>query len=108
MRRHADDSNRNSLSGTILNIEDMSLPLEYKFLPGANSNDGLSIDVPIEALNQFDQHQMDYLVPGSDSRKDNVVVKVITKTDIRKTLSADSRDSCRNVPGTLSNTTQYR
>tara|TARA_R110002096_G_scaffold3529_1_gene17340 strand:+ start:19794 stop:23714 length:3921 start_codon:yes stop_codon:yes gene_type:complete len=62
----------------------MQLPLEYKFLPGTKE-DGISVDVPIEVLNQFDQHHMDYLVPGLIEEKVILLLKSLPKP-IRKTL----------------------
>jgi ATP-dependent RNA helicase HrpA len=62
----------------------MQLPLEYKFLPGAKE-DGLSVGIPIEVLNQFDQNQMDYLVPGLIEEKIAVLLKSLPKP-IRKQL----------------------
>ncbi len=62
----------------------MQLPLEYKFLPGAKE-DGLSVDIPIEVLNQFDQNQMDYLVPGLIEEKIALLLKSLPKP-IRKQL----------------------
>jgi ATP-dependent RNA helicase HrpA len=62
----------------------ITLPLEYKFKPGKR-DDGISIDVPIEALNQFNQNQMDYLVPGLIEEKINVLLKSLPK-HIRKML----------------------
>ena len=67
-----------------IKFKDMLLPLEYKFLPGAKE-DGLSIDIPIEVLNQFDQNQMDYLVPGLIAEKITLLLKSLPKP-IRKTL----------------------
>lgn len=62
----------------------MQLPLEYNFLPGAKE-DGLSVDVPIEVLNQFDQNQMDYLVPGLIEEKVALLLKSLPKP-LRKRL----------------------
>lgn len=62
----------------------MQLPLEYKFLPGAKE-DGLSVDIPLEVLNQFDQNQMDYLVPGLIEEKITLLLKSLPKP-IRKRL----------------------
>ena len=62
----------------------MQLPLKYTFLPGAKE-DGLSVDIPLEVLNQFDQNQMDYLVPGLIEEKIILLLKSLPKS-IRKRL----------------------
>ena len=62
----------------------MQLPLEYNFLPGAKE-DGLSVDIPLEVLNQFDQNKMDYLVPGLIEEKVALLLKSLPKP-IRKRL----------------------
>jgi ATP-dependent helicase HrpA len=97
MRRHADEVTETAFPEQI-EYRGLSLPLEYKFLPG-NSNDGLNIDVPIEALNQFNQHQMDYLVPGLIEEKITLLLKSLPK-HIRKTLVPipDTANECaRNI-----------
>jgi ATP-dependent RNA helicase HrpA len=60
------------------------MPLEYQFLPG-DAADGLSIKIPVEVLNQFNENQMDYLVPGLIEEKIMVLLKSLPK-HIRKTL----------------------
>lgn len=67
-----------------IDFNGMQLPLEYKFLPGTKE-DGLSVDVPLEVLNQFDQNQMDYLVPGLIEEKITLLLKSLPKS-IRKAL----------------------
>jgi ATP-dependent RNA helicase HrpA len=64
--------------------ENIKMPLEYKFTPGKN-DDGVSVDIPIEVLNQFNESQMDYLVPGLIEEKINVLLKSLPK-QVRKTL----------------------
>ncbi len=83
MRRQADEVTETAFPEQI-ECRGLLLPLEYKFLPG-NSDDGLNIDVPIEALNQFNQNQMDYLVPGLIEEKITLLLKSLPK-HIRKTL----------------------
>jgi len=56
----------------------ISMPLEYKFNPG-NSDDGLSIDVPVAVLNQFNDKQMDYLVPGLIEEKIIILLRSLPK-----------------------------
>ncbi len=83
MHRQADDVNETAFPESV-KYQGLLLPLEYKFLPG-KSDDGLNVDVPIEALNQFNQNQMDYLVPGLIEEKITLLLKSLPK-HIRKTL----------------------
>ena len=46
-----------------LEINGMRLPLEYHFEPGAK-NDGVTLVVPHEVLNQITEEQLEWLVPG--------------------------------------------
>ena len=46
-----------------LTIADMVLPLNYHFEPGKD-DDGVTVRVPVAALNQLSPHDFDYLVPG--------------------------------------------
>ncbi len=46
-----------------LPVERAELPLEYQFEPGSEQ-DGLTVHVPLEALNQLDADRLDWLVPG--------------------------------------------
>jgi ATP-dependent RNA helicase HrpA len=68
----------------VIQSKGISMPLEYKFEPG-QIDDGLSIDIPIAVLNQFDETQMDYLVPGLIEEKIVVLLKSLPK-HIRKAL----------------------
>ncbi|NOG60898.1 MAG: ATP-dependent RNA helicase HrpA [Proteobacteria bacterium] len=56
----------------------LSIPVEYKFEPG-KEDDGLNIDVPVAALKQFDEKQMDYLVPGLIEEKIIVLLRSLPK-----------------------------
>ncbi len=62
----------------------INMPLEYKFEPD-KEDDGLSIDVPVAVLNQFNDKQMDYLVPGLLEEKIVVLLKSLPK-QIRKKI----------------------
>ncbi|MDX1657103.1 MAG: DUF3418 domain-containing protein, partial [Candidatus Competibacteraceae bacterium] len=46
-----------------LNINGMELPLEYRFEPG-DPYDGVTVTVPLAALNQLDPRRLEWLVPG--------------------------------------------
>ncbi len=71
-------------------------PVEYKFLPG-EKHDGLNIDVPLELLNQLENEQFDYLVPGLLAEKITCLLKSLPKP-IRKQLVPipDTADECLN------------
>jgi ATP-dependent helicase HrpA len=46
-----------------LDINGMRLPLEYHFEPGAK-DDGVTLVVPVEVLNQVTEERLEWLVPG--------------------------------------------
>jgi ATP-dependent helicase HrpA len=46
-----------------LDVSGYRLPLQYRFEPGHEA-DGVSLHVPLAMLNQIDEHQLDWLVPG--------------------------------------------
>ena len=83
MTRQADDVTETRFPEAF-KVQNISLPIEYKFTPG-DIDDGLSIDLPLEILNQFDEVQMDYLVPGMLEEKIMVLLKSLPK-QIRKAL----------------------
>ncbi len=65
-------------------VNRIPLPVEYRFEPGAD-NDGSNIDLPLELLNQFNEEQFDYLVPGLLAEKISYLLKSLPKP-IRKQL----------------------
>lgn len=46
-----------------LDIHGISLPVQYRFAPGHQA-DGLCVDIPVAALNQFSVVDFEWLVPG--------------------------------------------
>ncbi len=62
----------------VIQSRGISIPLEYKFEPG-EKDDGLNIDIPIAVLNQFDDKQMDYLVPGLIEEKIIFLLRALPK-----------------------------
>ena len=46
-----------------LDIHGISLPVQYRFTPGHQA-DGLCVDIPVAALNQFSEVDFEWLVPG--------------------------------------------
>ena len=67
-----------------IQVRSIRLPIEYKFSPGT-IDDGLNIDLPLEILNQIDEAQMDYLVPGMLEEKITALLKSLPK-HVRKIL----------------------
>ncbi|MDC1436210.1 ATP-dependent RNA helicase HrpA [Gammaproteobacteria bacterium] len=61
-----------------LNTTFMSLKLDYKFAPGKTS-DGISVDVPVSALKQLKEEDLDWLVPGMLREKCIALAKALPK-----------------------------
>ncbi len=83
MSHEANEINENSFPDYI-QCAGINMPLEYKFEPEKH-DDGLSIDIPVAVLNQFNDKQMDYLVPGLIEEKIVVLLKSLPK-QIRKKI----------------------
>ncbi len=77
MNHEADHITENTYPDTIQS-RGISMPLEYKFEPG-KSDDGLNIDIPVAVLNQFNEKQMDYLVPGLIEEKITILLRSLPK-----------------------------
>ncbi len=56
----------------------VELPLDYSLSPG-ESDDGVTVTVPIEALNQLDADQAEWLVPGLLKEKIVALIKSMPK-----------------------------
>ncbi len=67
-----------------LQLNTINLPLQYQFSPG-EKHDGISIDVPIQVLNQISEQQLDRLVPGLIRDKTESLLKSLPKS-IRQPL----------------------
>ena len=65
-------------------IKGVSLPLSYCFSPG-EPEDGITVDIPKEMINQFKQNDFDWLVPGYLNEKILGVLKILPKKN-RKPL----------------------
>jgi ATP-dependent RNA helicase HrpA len=78
MSHEAEHVTENTYPDT-LQTKGISIPIEYKFEPG-KKDDGLNIDVPVAVLNQFDDKQMDYLVPGLIEEKIIVLLRSLPKS----------------------------
>lgn len=77
MSHEAEHVTENMFPDTIQS-KGINIPVEYKFEPG-KEDDGLNIDVPVAALKQFDEQQMDYLVPGLIEEKIVVLLRSLPK-----------------------------
>jgi ATP-dependent RNA helicase HrpA len=77
MNHDADNVTENYFPDTIKS-KGISIPVEYKFEPG-KSDDGINIDIPVAILNQFDEKQMDYLVPGLIEEKIIILLRSLPK-----------------------------
>jgi len=61
------------------------MPLEYRFEPGAE-DDGITLTVPVEALNQVDRQGLDWLVPGLLEQKLTALIRALPK-ELRRNLA---------------------
>lgn len=57
----------------------VDLPLDYKLSPG-DSDDGVTVTVPLEALNQLDPEHAEWLVPGLLKEKVVALIKGMPKS----------------------------
>jgi len=61
-----------------VSVQQMSLPLEYHLEPGS-PEDGVTLAVPREAVNQLDQRRLGWLVPGLIEEKVVALIKSLPK-----------------------------
>ena len=61
-----------------LDVRGLSLQANYRFAPG-NERDGLCIRVPLAALNQLQDDDFDWLVPGMLEEKCSLLIKSLPK-----------------------------
>jgi len=76
----------------------LELPVEYRFEPGAE-DDGLSVEVPLEAVNQLDAGRLGWLVPGMMEQKVTALIKTLPKPLRQRLVPAP--DTARVVVGKL-------
>jgi ATP-dependent helicase HrpA len=62
-----------------LNVEHLQLPLDYEYEPGSKQ-DGVTLNVPIEVLNQLAPEPLDWLVPGRIEEKVLALIRSLPKT----------------------------
>jgi ATP-dependent helicase HrpA len=61
-----------------LTVKDQTLRLDYVFDP-ADEADGVTVMIPLALLNQFDESDFDYLVPGLLKEKVQALIKSLPK-----------------------------
>ena len=85
-------------------VERMDLPLDYQFEPGAEE-DGVTLVVPQEALNQLDPQQLGWLVPGLLEARITALIRSLPKT-IRRLLvpAPDTAKRCLRNSGSAKGT----
>ena len=81
-----------------MTMQQMKLPLAYCFDPGS-AQDGITLTVPVEGLNQLDPHRLGWLVPGLLEEKIVALIRSLPKA-IRVGFVPAS-DTARRVLGQL-------
>ncbi len=61
-----------------LDLNGLQLPLSYQFTPGA-ADDGVTLIVPLAAVNQVDPKRLDWLVPGLQAERMAALLKSLPK-----------------------------
>lgn len=82
-------------------VNGASLSLSYCFSPG-EPEDGVTVDIPNEMLNQFKQADFDWLVPGYLHDKILAVIKSLPKTLRKKMipLTDTASECCKAIQAT--------
>ncbi|MGA2061549.1 MAG: ATP-dependent RNA helicase HrpA, partial [Thermoguttaceae bacterium] len=62
-----------------INVQHLKLPLDYKYEPGSQQ-DGVTLSVPIEALNQVAPEPLSWLVPGLIEEKVLALIRSLPKS----------------------------
>lgn len=62
-----------------LDLDGLQLPLSYRFEPGA-ADDGVTLTVPLAAVNQVEPKRLDWLVPGLREERMAALLKSLPKT----------------------------
>lgn len=75
-------------------VDGVSLPLTYHFSPG-HKQDGVTINIPVAMLNQLDERQFEWLVPGLIKEKITEMIRGLPK-QIRKNFvpAPNFADAC--------------
>jgi len=61
-----------------LDLDGLKLPLRYRFAPGED-DDGITLTVPLAAVNQVDPKRLDWLVPGWQAERMAALLKALPK-----------------------------
>jgi ATP-dependent helicase HrpA len=61
-----------------LDLDGLKLPLRYRFAPGED-DDGVTLTVPLAAVNQVDPKRLDWLVPGLQAERMAALLKSLPK-----------------------------
>ena len=80
-----------SNSPTRWTVQHMELPLDYQYEPGSQQ-DGVTLNVPLEVLNQVPPEPLDWLVPGRLEEKVLAMIRSLPKS-LRTRFVPAPRDS---------------
>ena len=83
IQRETEDAIETAFPETV-QVGSMQIPLEYRFAPG-ETDDGVSVSVPLEGLGQLSTQQIDWLVPGRLQEKIIALIRSLPKA-IRRNL----------------------
>lgn len=81
-----------------LHIQHLELPLDYQYEPGSQQ-DGVTLNVPIEALNQVTPEPLGWLVPGRVEEKVLALIRSLPKN--LRTLFVPAPDAAKRVAAML-------
>ena len=81
-----------------LNIHHLELPLEYRYEPGSQ-HDGVTLNVPVEALNQVAPEPLGWLVPGMIEEKVLALIRSLPKA--LRTRFVPAPDTAKRVVSML-------
>ncbi len=99
LRRDAEGAVTEARFPDRLTVEDMVLPLAYRFEPGHEA-DGVSVDVPVGALNALEPRRFEWLVPGLLEEKITALIKTLPKALRRNFVPApDFARACAQALG---------
>ena len=68
----------------VLRIDDLELALAYRFAPG-ESDDGLTVSIPLDVLVDLDPGRFEWLVPGMLEEKVHALLRALPKS-LRRTV----------------------
>ena len=78
LAREVESSTQEQFPDTLIS-NGMELPLSYRFEPG-ETDDGVTVHVPLAALNQIDERRLEWLVPGLLGQHMAALLKSLPKT----------------------------